>query len=78
MSTLSPPVSFEREIIAESELTSISGHIYTPQTAVVLDTNPELGTKWANSNPLGRLGARHEVRGVVAWLASDASTFCTG
>lgn len=54
------------------------GHIYTKMTAAVLDVNPELGRKWADSNPLGRLGAVHELRGVVAWLASDASTFCTG
>jgi len=54
------------------------GHIYTKMTAALLDKQPELGTKWSNLNPLGRLGQVHEVRGVIAWLASDASTFCTG
>ncbi|KAF8312802.1 sorbose reductase sou1 [Clavulina sp. PMI_390] len=54
------------------------GHIYTRMTAALLDTQPELGKKWANSNPLGRLGRPDELRGVVSWLASDASTFCTG
>ena len=47
-------------------------------TAAYLDKQPELFEKWSKSNPLGRLGRPDELRGVVAWLASDASTFCTG
>ncbi|EJD05911.1 NAD-binding protein [Fomitiporia mediterranea MF3/22] len=54
------------------------GHIYTNMTAAYLDKYPELFDKWSNLNPLGRLGRPDELRGVVAWLASDASTFCTG
>ncbi|KIJ44360.1 hypothetical protein M422DRAFT_168569 [Sphaerobolus stellatus SS14] len=54
------------------------GHIYTSMTAAYLDTQPELYQKWAGLNPLGRLGRPDELRGVVAWLASDMSTFCTG
>ncbi|QRV76447.1 Enoyl-(Acyl carrier protein) reductase [Ceratobasidium sp. AG-Ba] len=54
------------------------GHIYTKMTAAFIDTQPELADKWASMNPLGRLGRPDELRGVVAWLASDASTFCTG
>jgi len=54
------------------------GHIYTSMTAAYLDKQPELFAKWSGSNPLGRLGRPDELRGVVAWLASDASTFCTG
>ncbi|GHJ87594.1 hypothetical protein NliqN6_3996 [Naganishia liquefaciens] len=54
------------------------GHIYTKQTAAVLDLHPEQGKIWANSNPLGRMGQVHELRGVVTWLASSASSFCTG
>ncbi|KAF8609487.1 NAD(P)-binding protein [Ceratobasidium sp. AG-I] len=54
------------------------GHIYTKMTAAFIDTRPELAEKWASMNPLGRLGRPDELRGVVAWLASDASTFCTG
>ncbi|KAG8715777.1 hypothetical protein FRC11_000072 [Ceratobasidium sp. 423] len=54
------------------------GHIYTKMTAAFIDTHPELADKWAGMNPLGRLGRPDELRGVVAWLASDASTFCTG
>ncbi|KIK56124.1 hypothetical protein GYMLUDRAFT_174829 [Collybiopsis luxurians FD-317 M1] len=54
------------------------GHIYTKMTAQYLDTKPHLLDKWSSLNPLGRIGRTDEVRGVVAWLASDASTFCTG
>lgn len=54
------------------------GHIYTKMTAGMLDNQPDLRDKWSSSNPLGRLGLPEELRGVVAWLASDASTFCTG
>ena len=47
-------------------------------TAAYLDKYPELYEKWSSLNPLGRLGRPDELRGAVAWLASDASTFCTG
>jgi len=54
------------------------GHIYTSMTAAYLDKQPHLYEKWSSLNPLGRLGRPDELRGVIAWLASDASTFCTG
>jgi len=54
------------------------GHIYTSMTAAYLDKQPHLFEKWSGLNPLGRLGRPDELRGVIAWLASDASTFCTG
>ncbi|KAK9476111.1 hypothetical protein V1514DRAFT_337900 [Lipomyces japonicus] len=54
------------------------GHIRTKMTAAVLDKQPETEAFWASLNPLGRIGAVHELRGVIAWLASDASSFCTG
>lgn len=44
-------------------------------TSDFLDAEP---ARWASGNPLGRTGQPHEIRGVVAWLASDASTYCTG
>ncbi|KAF8480055.1 sorbose reductase sou1 [Russula ochroleuca] len=54
------------------------GYIYTSLTAAYLDKQPHLYDKWSGLNPLGRLGRPDELRGVIAWLASDASTFCTG
>jgi NAD(P)-dependent dehydrogenase (short-subunit alcohol dehydrogenase family) len=44
-------------------------------TAALLDRQPELGKKWASMNPLGRLGRPEELRGVIAWLASDVSPY---
>ncbi|KAH8111233.1 NAD-binding protein [Phellopilus nigrolimitatus] len=54
------------------------GWIPTPMTMNFLDSNPHLRTEWASQNPLGRLGRPDELRGAIAWLASDASSFCTG
>ena len=47
-------------------------------TGSYLSANPELIQTWSEQNPLGRLGRPYELRGVVTWLASDASSFCTG
>ncbi|KAI0718736.1 sorbose reductase sou1 [Cerioporus squamosus] len=44
----------------------------------VLEEDPELKRKYEGANPLGRIGRPDELRGAVAWLASDASSFCTG
>ncbi|KII88734.1 hypothetical protein PLICRDRAFT_54562 [Plicaturopsis crispa FD-325 SS-3] len=54
------------------------GHICTNMTAKYLDTNPDLLAKWSEMNPMGRIGRSDEMRGVAVWLASDASSFCTG
>lgn len=47
-------------------------------TKAFLQPQPELEKDWISQNPLGRLGSPDELRGVALWLASDASTFCTG
>lgn len=47
-------------------------------TAQYLEPQPHLEEKWSSLNPLGRLGRVDEMRGVAVWLASDASTYCTG
>ena len=47
-------------------------------TAAYLDKEPHLVDKWSSMNPMGRVGRPDEMRGVVAWLASDASSFCMG
>jgi len=54
------------------------GYIYTQMTAAFLNKEPHLLDKWSGMNPLGRIGRPDEMRGVVTWLASDASSFCTG
>lgn len=47
-------------------------------TALYLDKSPEMLDHWSNLNPMGRIGRLDEMRGIIAWLASDASTYCTG
>ncbi|TFK37960.1 hypothetical protein BDQ12DRAFT_132150 [Crucibulum laeve] len=47
-------------------------------TAMTRSVSRELFATWASQNPLGRIGRTDELRGAAMWLASDASTFCTG
>ncbi|KAL5510878.1 hypothetical protein ACEPAG_4635 [Sanghuangporus baumii] len=54
------------------------GYIYTNMTRIYLDDYPHLIKEWGAQNPLGRIGRPDDLRGAVAWLASDASSFCTG
>jgi len=54
------------------------GYILTKLTSMMLVDEPELVDSWAQSNPMGRIGSPRELRGLVTWLASDASSFCTG
>ncbi|RDX45337.1 sorbose reductase sou1 [Lentinus brumalis] len=54
------------------------GYINTSMTGQFLAKRPELVEIWSSHNPLGRIGRPDELRGIVAWLASDASSFCTG
>lgn len=46
-------------------------------TAAILDEEPRL-LEISSMNPLGRIGRSDELRGIATWLASDASSFCTG
>ncbi|KAJ7060903.1 hypothetical protein C8F01DRAFT_1220069 [Mycena amicta] len=54
------------------------GYIFTNMTRDFLDKNPGLQEKLSAQNPMNRFGRPDELRGVALWLASDASTFCTG
>ncbi|KAI6022031.1 putative short chain dehydrogenase [Pisolithus marmoratus] len=54
------------------------GCIYTQMTGAIFDKRPDMLDNWSRLYPLGRIGRSDELRGVVTWLASDASTFCTG
>ncbi|KAJ7336873.1 hypothetical protein DFH08DRAFT_915934 [Mycena albidolilacea] len=54
------------------------GYIFTKMTGDFLEKQPGLEEKWSAQNPTGRFGRPDELRGVTLYLASDASTFCTG
>ncbi|KAI6011318.1 hypothetical protein EDC04DRAFT_2871099 [Pisolithus marmoratus] len=54
------------------------GYIHTQMTGAILDKRPDILDEWSRLNPFGRIGRPDELRGTVTWLASDASTFCTG
>ena len=51
---------------------------YRRLTGAFVDKQPGLIDKWISQNPQGRIGRPDELRGVITWLASDASTYCTG
>ncbi|KAF9466403.1 hypothetical protein BDZ94DRAFT_1306391 [Collybia nuda] len=54
------------------------GFISTPMTASYITMIPGLVDKWSTVSPLRRIGRADELRGVATWLASDASSFCSG
>ncbi|KAI0321893.1 NAD-P-binding protein [Amylostereum chailletii] len=54
------------------------GYINTKLTGAFMDTQPHLLAEWSSKNPMGRLGRPDELRGAITWLASDASSYCTG
>ncbi|KAI0674719.1 hypothetical protein C8Q78DRAFT_613788 [Trametes maxima] len=51
------------------------GLIKTAIVSHVLQRDATTGVNWS---PMARHGEPHEFRGVVSWLASDASSYCTG
>jgi NAD(P)-dependent dehydrogenase (short-subunit alcohol dehydrogenase family) len=53
------------------------GYFPSEMTAPVVDDESALGYLVRNT-PMGRLGDEHELDGALLFLASDASTFCTG
>ncbi|KAK4701422.1 hypothetical protein P7C70_g4806, partial [Phenoliferia sp. Uapishka_3] len=79
VNSLSPGESpFNRRINPNTDFSSLPGHIKTALTNQFLEKEPQYEQKWSNLNPLGRLGKIHEMRGPAVWLASDASSYCTG
>ncbi|KAJ7109660.1 hypothetical protein C8R43DRAFT_1099808 [Mycena crocata] len=54
------------------------GYTHTPIAEKGFRDKPDLEAELSEQNPMGRFGKPDEIRGVVLWLASDASSFCTG
>ncbi|KAG1800814.1 NAD(P)-binding protein [Suillus plorans] len=54
------------------------GYIETPMTTATISARPEYKAIWSEQSVMNRLGKPHELRGIITWLASDASSFCTG
>jgi NAD(P)-dependent dehydrogenase (short-subunit alcohol dehydrogenase family) len=54
------------------------GYMRTDLVDEVLRANPEMEETWVENTPLGRLGRPEELRELVVYLASDASSFMTG
>ncbi|KAG1886316.1 hypothetical protein F4604DRAFT_1725791 [Suillus subluteus] len=54
------------------------GYIETPMTTASISAQPEFQAIWSEQSFMNRLGKPHELRGIMTWLASDASSFCTG
>lgn len=80
VNTLSPGHIYTKYVHVVHSPTIMNLCIFTlcRLTSKYLDGQPQLLKKWSDLNPLHRLGRADEMRGVVTWLASDASSYCTG
>lgn len=54
------------------------GYMRTDLVDEVLAENPSMEETWLENTPMGRLGRPEELRDLVVYLASDASSFMTG
>jgi NAD(P)-dependent dehydrogenase (short-subunit alcohol dehydrogenase family) len=54
------------------------GYMRTELVDEVLANNPEMEETWLENTPMGRLGRPEELRELVVYLASDASSYMTG
>ena len=48
------------------------------ETPLLLKSPPDVSAQIVATHPIGRIGQTHEVAELVAFLASDRSSFCTG
>ncbi|WP_123619209.1 SDR family NAD(P)-dependent oxidoreductase [Halorubrum sp. CSM-61] len=54
------------------------GYMRTELVDEVLEENPEMEETWLENVPMGRLGRPEELRELVGYLASNASSYMTG
>ena len=54
------------------------GYMRTDLVDEVLEANPEMEETWLENTPMRRLGQPEELRELVVYLASDASSYMTG
>jgi NAD(P)-dependent dehydrogenase (short-subunit alcohol dehydrogenase family) len=54
------------------------GYFLSDMTRQFIDSDPETGAGWCARVPAGRLGEPADLRGLVAFLASDASRYVVG
>lgn len=54
------------------------GYFLSDMTRQFIDGNPEIGEGWRARIPAGRLGEPPDLRGLVVYLASDASRYVVG
>jgi len=54
------------------------GYFLSDMSRQFIDSNPELGEGWRSRIPAGRLGEPPDLRGLVVFLASDASCYVVG
>jgi NAD(P)-dependent dehydrogenase (short-subunit alcohol dehydrogenase family) len=54
------------------------GYFLSDMTRQFIDANPETGEGWRARVPAGRLGEPPDLRGLVVFLASDASRYVVG
>ncbi|KAL1941773.1 hypothetical protein VTO73DRAFT_6773 [Trametes versicolor] len=54
------------------------GYFQSPMLDQLFKERPDWGHILTNANPMKRVGEGRELRGAIVWLASDASSFCTG
>ncbi|EJC99848.1 NAD-binding protein [Fomitiporia mediterranea MF3/22] len=78
-SSKSAVIQMGRSLACELGPKNIRVNTISPgMTKAFLKSQPGLIDFWADMNPLRRVGRPDELRGVVTWLTSDASSFCTG
>ncbi|MGB3257694.1 MAG: SDR family oxidoreductase [Ornithinimicrobium sp.] len=54
------------------------GYFLSDMTRHFIDANPDLGESWRARIPAGRMGEPSDLRGLVTFLASDASEYVVG